>query len=168
MPWMEHDVPALLEPEVEDVFDLVPDVVHEAFDLSEQGLLVREGTADHAVSVVFPVSGRVRTRSVVRSASSACRARDVTEQSGEQMSHDEDPLCAVFMPALVVILHAAEQEKGEPLTEAEVLSIRDDAVCMTVPLSVADDLERSRGYSDIPPADCWHAWLSVREQIAAE
>lgn len=58
VPWMEHDVPELLEPEVEDLFDLAPDVVHEAFDLSEQGLLVREGTADHAVFVVFPVSGK--------------------------------------------------------------------------------------------------------------
>lgn len=84
------------------------------------------------------------------------------------MTHDEDPLCFVFMPALVVILHAAEKEKGAPLTEAEVLAIRDDAVCMTVPLSVANDLERSRGYSDISPEDCWDEWLSVREQIAAE
>lgn len=84
------------------------------------------------------------------------------------MSRDEDPLCSVFMPALVVILHAAEQEKGSPLTEAEVLAIRDDAVGMTVPLSVAKDLERSRGYPDISPENCWHEWLSVREQIAAE
>lgn len=84
------------------------------------------------------------------------------------MSHDEGPLCSVFMPALVAILHAAEQEKGAPLTEAEVLAIRDNAVCMTVPLSVANDLERSRGYSDISPEDCWHGWLSARGHIAVE
>ncbi|SNR29151.1 hypothetical protein [Actinomadura mexicana] len=84
------------------------------------------------------------------------------------MSHDEDPLCVVFMPALVVVLHAAEQEKGAPLTEAEVLALRDNATCMTVPLSVASDLERSRGYADIPPENLWPEWLSVREQITAE
>ncbi|MFD0851952.1 hypothetical protein ACFQ07_06950 [Actinomadura adrarensis] len=84
------------------------------------------------------------------------------------MAHDGDPLGIVFMPALVLILHAAEKEKGTPLTEAEVLEIRDNAVGMTVPLSVANELERSRGYADISPENCWPEWLSVREQLAVE
>ncbi|GGQ31385.1 hypothetical protein BKA00_001801 [Actinomadura coerulea] len=83
------------------------------------------------------------------------------------MSRDE-PLRTVFMPALVVLLRAAEQEKNAPLTEAEVLAIRDDAVCMTVPLSIASGLEGARGYPDISPEDCWREWLSVRERTAAE
>ena len=83
------------------------------------------------------------------------------------MSHDE-PLRAVFMPALLAVLRAAEQEKNAPLTEAEVLAVRDNAVCMTVPLSVAHGLDRSRGYPDISPEDCWKEWRSFREQITAE
>lgn len=59
---------------------------------------------------------------------------------------DADPLCLVFVPALVAVLTAAEDRKGSPLTEAEVCNIRDQAVCITLPFSVALDMERERGY----------------------
>jgi hypothetical protein len=36
-----------------------------------------------------------------------------------------DPLCLVFIPALVTVLYAAEKHKGASLTEHEVNDIRD-------------------------------------------
>lgn len=73
---------------------------------------------------------------------------------------DADPLCQVFVPALVAVLTAAEDRKGSPLTEAEVCDIRDRAVCITLPFSVALDMERERGYPDIVAENCWSEWQS--------
>ncbi len=73
---------------------------------------------------------------------------------------DADPLCLVFVPALVAVLTAAEDRKGSPLTEAEVCNIRDQAVCITLPFSVARDMERERGYPDIVAENCWSEWQS--------
>ncbi|QBQ10157.1 MULTISPECIES: hypothetical protein [unclassified Pseudomonas] len=73
---------------------------------------------------------------------------------------DADPLCLVFVPALVAVLTAAEDRKGSPLTEAEVCNIRDQAVCITLPFSVALDMERERGYPDIVAENCWSEWQS--------
>lgn len=39
--------------------------------------------------------------------------------------------------------HVAEPEKGSPLTEAEVIAIRDGAECIAMPASVAAELEAS-------------------------
>ncbi|PMU18946.1 MULTISPECIES: hypothetical protein [unclassified Pseudomonas] len=73
---------------------------------------------------------------------------------------EADPLCLVFVPALVAVLTAAENSKGSPLTEAEVCDIRDRAVCITLPFSVALDMERERGYPDIVAENCWSEWQS--------
>lgn len=73
---------------------------------------------------------------------------------------EADPLCLVFVPALVAVLTAAEDRKGSPLTEAEVCDIRDQAVCITLPFSVALDMERERGYPDIVAENCWSGWQS--------
>ena len=73
---------------------------------------------------------------------------------------DADPLCLVIVPALVAVLTAAEDRKGSPLTEAEVCDIRDRAVCITLPFSVALDMERERGYPDIVAENCWSEWQS--------
>jgi len=73
---------------------------------------------------------------------------------------EADPLCLVFVPALVAVLTAAEDRKGSPLTEAEVCDIRDQAVCITLPFSVALDMERERGYPDIVAENCWSEWQS--------
>lgn len=79
---------------------------------------------------------------------------------------DDPQLVVVFVPALVAILHHEETEKGAPLTEAEVLAIRDKAVCMTVPVSVAAAMEASRGYSDIVAEDAWNEWQAVRVELS--
>jgi hypothetical protein len=46
------------------------------------------------------------------------------------------------MPALVSLLKAAEDRKGTPLSENEVLEIRDNATTTAVPFSAAFALEK--------------------------
>ncbi|WP_223452696.1 MULTISPECIES: hypothetical protein [unclassified Pseudomonas] len=67
-------------------------------------------------------------------------------------------LCVVFIPALSVVLQGAEANKGSPLTEAEVLRIRDQATSVAVPFDVALDMENDRGYRDLIAEDCWNEW----------
>lgn len=76
-----------------------------------------------------------------------------------------DPLCLIFIPALVTLLKRAEDRKGSPLSEAEVLEIRDNASAMAVPFSAALALEKERGYEDIVPEECWQEWLRVRSSL---
>lgn len=80
------------------------------------------------------------------------------------MSDDTD-LVPVFIPALVAILVAAEDKKGEPLTIDEVLSIRDDAACMMMTRMNAAKLAESRGYDDLDPENCWYDWQMLRREL---
>jgi hypothetical protein len=78
------------------------------------------------------------------------------------MNPDEEQLVPVFMPALVLLLLHAEKLKGEPLTEDEVLRIRDNAICVMTRVDVARKQDESRGYRDLDPENCWHDWQQHR------
>jgi hypothetical protein len=78
----------------------------------------------------------------------------------------EDRLIPFFMPPLVALLARAEELKADPLTEEEVLRIRDNANCMMVPADVVRKTEQDRGYPDIDPEDCWEEWQRVRAELA--
>ena len=78
---------------------------------------------------------------------------------------DEPQLIPVFMPALVVMLHHFEREKGSPLTEPEVLDIRDKCVCMMMRVEHAIALDEKRGYNDIDPQRVWEQWQEARAQV---
>ncbi|EAQ28781.1 hypothetical protein NAP1_14318 [Erythrobacter sp. NAP1] len=71
----------------------------------------------------------------------------------------------VPMPALVAVLHAKEREKGEPLTEAEVLHIRDTAPCIALPRDMHLQMIEKRGYIDIDPENVWLAWQEARGEL---
>ncbi|MGH8448740.1 hypothetical protein [Pseudomonas sp.] len=73
-----------------------------------------------------------------------------------------EQLCVVFIPALSVALQSAETSKGSPLTEIEVLKIRDQATCIAVPLRIALDMENERGFRDLVAEDCWNEWQRLR------
>jgi hypothetical protein len=77
----------------------------------------------------------------------------------------DDPLCLVFIPALVTLLYHAEKTLGIPLTEAQVLAIRDDAHCIALPSRMAAGLEKERGYPDIVAEQCWPEWQVARETL---
>jgi hypothetical protein len=65
------------------------------------------------------------------------------------------------IPSLVSVLIAAEQRKGSPLSEVEVLSIRDNAGSMVLP-DKGELLVEDRGYADIDPNRCWQEWSEFR------
>ena len=76
-----------------------------------------------------------------------------------------EPLDIVPIPALIAILHAQEREKGEPLTEAEVLHARDMAECIVLPREVHLQLIEKRGYYDIDPENVWEEWQEARKEL---
>ena len=68
----------------------------------------------------------------------------------------------MFVPALVVQLEQAEWRKCAPLTEAEVLRLRDQAIRFPVPASLVDNLTACRGFRDVSPGRVWEEWLERR------
>jgi len=71
----------------------------------------------------------------------------------------------LFIPSLAAILTRAEEQKDSPLTEAEVLNIRDQAPAGIFPNDVILKMNQSRQYEDINPASCWNEWLELRSQL---
>jgi hypothetical protein len=81
-----------------------------------------------------------------------------------EASLPEDPLIPVPIPALGVMLLHLEKQKGSALTQVEVISARDKAVCMMLPLSKKNALDEKRGYRDIDPENVWAEWLAFRQE----
>ena len=73
-----------------------------------------------------------------------------------------DQLIIVPVPPLVAVLLNREQQKGSPLTEEEVLAIRDGAECVAMPRDVAAEVAEKRGYDDIDPENAWEDWKRIR------
>lgn len=78
----------------------------------------------------------------------------------------EQQLIPVFIPALVVLLHNLEQKKGSPLTEHEVIEIRDKSACMMMTVEHAIALDEKRGYNDIDPEQVWEQWQEARAHLS--
>jgi hypothetical protein len=74
----------------------------------------------------------------------------------------EDDLVIDFSPPLIAVLLAAQRSKSSPLTEEEVLDIRDGATCIRLPKATAE----RRGYPDLDPERCWEQWRAVRTELA--
>jgi hypothetical protein len=74
----------------------------------------------------------------------------------------EDQLILTFIPSLVSLLLGREEGKGAPLTEEEVLEIRDKATVVALPPDVAAEVTRTRGYPDIDAGHCWKEWQQAR------
>ena len=79
------------------------------------------------------------------------------------MANEE--LIPVFMPTLVSILSRHEQDKGAPLTEHEVIAIRNKSVAIMLRRSAAMEIAVKRGYDDIDPESCWTEWQRVRTEL---
>jgi hypothetical protein len=83
----------------------------------------------------------------------------LSAEGGQARTQTE--LHLLFVPALVVLLQALE-EKGGPLTRAQVEETTGAATCMAVKHRHAQEMERSRGYADIDPELAWEQWCVVR------
>jgi hypothetical protein len=69
------------------------------------------------------------------------------------------------VPSLVATLLNRERTKGSPLTEEEVIQIRDSCEAIAVPRDVARKMDESRGYLDIDPENCWEEWQRARKDL---
>ena len=78
---------------------------------------------------------------------------------------DSEPLLIYPMPSLISILLSREQEKGSPLTETEVIEIRNGCKAAAVPRDVAERIDAERGYKDIDPVRCWEEWQEARKSF---
>ena len=78
---------------------------------------------------------------------------------------NSDSLVIYPMPSLVATLLNREQAKSSPLTEAEVMEIRDSCPSVAVPIDVAAKIDAERGYKDIDPEQCWEQWQEARKSL---
>ncbi|MBK5568279.1 hypothetical protein AB4Z34_27845 [Ensifer sp. 2YAB10] len=83
------------------------------------------------------------------------------------MSEDED-LIIYPVPSLVAVLLNRESGKGSPLTEEEVIQIRDNCEAIAVPVDIACRMDEQRGYRDIDPERCWQEWQRVRAELSKD
>ena len=67
-----------------------------------------------------------------------------------------------------MLLHNLEQKKGSPLTEQEVLDIRNKGACIMMRVDHAIALDEKRGYNGIDPERVWEQWQQARTQIVDE
>lgn len=81
------------------------------------------------------------------------------------MSEMNEDLVLVPIPSLIAILVNAAHTKGKDLTQAEVLEIRDNCVCIAMPKSTVENFEKKRGYQDINPEFAWEQWLDYKASL---
>lgn len=79
-----------------------------------------------------------------------------------------EELIPVFVPPLALLLARAEKLKESPLTEAEIVRIRDDAVCIMMPPDKLQSMHKKRGFRDINPENCWVEWHRLRPQLTED
>jgi len=72
------------------------------------------------------------------------------------------------IPSLVATLLNRETAKGSPLTEEEVIQIRDSCPAIALTQEDARRVDESRGYLDIDPENCWEEWQRVRLELAED
>lgn len=70
----------------------------------------------------------------------------------------------LFIPSLISLLVSKAEEKGSPLTEEEVLAIRDNATAIVTDAEGVLAVAERRGYQDIDPEHCWEEWLAFNRQ----
>jgi hypothetical protein len=84
------------------------------------------------------------------------------EPDSQNLSGLDEELLLVHVPALVAVLLSKEREKGSPLTESEVVEIRDSAECIAMPMFAKQKVDESRGYLDIDPENVWEEWQKTK------
>jgi hypothetical protein len=81
-----------------------------------------------------------------------------------------EQVVTVFLNPLAMLLAARERQKGSPLTEAEVLEVRDGAVCTQMPLSQAEAfytaLDAQMPIPRLNPERIWEEWQAVRTGLS--
>jgi hypothetical protein len=73
-----------------------------------------------------------------------------------------DGLVLLFIPSLAALLARAEELKGSPLTEEQVIRIRDASQVIVSPPQPTAAVEQRREYADVDPANPWESWQAIR------
>ena len=81
---------------------------------------------------------------------------------------DSEELVIYPVPSLVATLLNRERAKGSPLTEDEVMQIRNTCTSIAVRSDVARKMDEQRGYKDIDPENCWEQWQQARKELAED
>lgn len=75
----------------------------------------------------------------------------------------------VYLNPLHAMLGAAEKRKGSPLTEAEVLQVRDTTVAIDMTPKQAEkfyaSLDAQMPIGRLDPARVWEEWQEVRDSV---
>ena len=77
-------------------------------------------------------------------------------------------LIIYISPSLIATLLNRERAKGSPLTEEEVIQIRDNCPAIALTQEDARRVDESRGYLDIDPENCWEEWQRARLELAED
>jgi len=89
-------------------------------------------------------------------------------KSNEATGSDAKTL-RVYLNPLHAMLGAAEKQKGSPLTEAEVLHVRDTTVAIDMTPKQAEkfyaSLDAQMPIGRLNPARLWEEWQEVRDQV---
>ncbi len=78
---------------------------------------------------------------------------------------DTDKVIIYPVPSLVSTLLVQQKAKGSPLTEQEVIQIRDACPSIAMPPDVAAKVDEGRGYRDLDPERCWEQWQEARKEL---
>jgi hypothetical protein len=78
---------------------------------------------------------------------------------------DSEELIIYPVPSLVGTLLNRERAKGSPLTEQEVIQIRDACPCIALRPEDVSKIEERRGYKDIDPERCWEEWQEALKSL---
>ena len=79
-----------------------------------------------------------------------------------------DGLAVVFMPSLAALLGRAEELTGAPLTEQQVVRIRDAALVVVTQAQPAAAVAGVRGYAEVDPTRPWQSWRAIRGNTGSE
>ena len=85
------------------------------------------------------------------------------------VSQDEQPKVKVYLNPLHAMLHAAEKQKGAPLTKTEVLQVRDTTVAVEMTSEQANrfyaSLDAQVEVHRMNPERIWEEWQEIRNQV---
>ena len=86
-----------------------------------------------------------------------------------EVAQSEQPKVRVYLNPLHALLHAAQKQKGAPLTEAEVLQVRDTAVAVEMTPEQAKrfyaSLDAQVRVHRMNPERIWEEWQEIRDHI---
>ena len=81
----------------------------------------------------------------------------------------DEPTVLVPLNPFVMILAGAERQKGSPLTEEEVLAVRDNSTCVAMTVSQAQkfyaSLDSQVAVPRINPERAWDEWQEIRQHL---